>query len=198
GFLGVEVDHPTLTLKDGVELRFDLHDTDGTGFIRPLDLTSAAPGTLFTVEVHSPGTPGPDVTFAADLNVRAEVAGLNLDLASTPITLTWDTIGGNVFNVTAGGDGGTDLLSFLKLDPAALLAKFQELKDDLVTLTNAVNVDVPFLNLNFNGLLDVASSIDTHFLSHLSLHGAEPSFETAQGLVEGLPGSPTHLQAVTG
>ena len=94
GFLGVEVKDPTIALKDGVEVRLDLLDPSGDGYLTAEEIATGSPASLISAAVFSPTTPGPAVTFTANLEVLAQFAGLNLSLAKTPITVTWDSFDG--------------------------------------------------------------------------------------------------------
>jgi Ca2+-binding RTX toxin-like protein len=184
GFLGVKVDNPSVVMQDGVELRLELNDPGGgDGKIRVQEMARTAPGSLMSFALHTPPPDAiPDLTLTANLNVLAEFAGFNLTLAETPITMTWNDMSQDKFDLQVGGADATALLAFLKLRPDQLMGKLDEFKAQLGSLAGNVNVDLPFLNLSFENLVNIIPSFDQGIFRYLHIDAGVPSFSNAQDL----------------
>jgi hypothetical protein len=199
GFLAVELGDLNLQMEDGVELRLDLFDPEteaADGYVRPPELVSPLPTSLFSVALSSPGTPEtPDVSLSATLNVILELPGFSLSLAETSLTLSWDSIDDSTFSVVAGGVDVAHYLSFLKLRPDQVLGKLRDLRDKIDEFAESIERDIPFMRNTLDQVLNVVDSFDQRILSQLDLSPA-PSFDTVQGLASVFAASLTDLTSL--
>jgi len=195
GFLAAKLSNLMLTLETGLELRFDLIDPGSVAaddIIRPTEMSNVT--AAFTLQ--SPGTAGtPDVMFSADLDVLVTLPGLNFTAFETDITFEWAGLQDTSFELSSAGTDADAVLSFLKLNPQDLFDKFNELKDQLLSVSALVDFDIPFLDVSFSDLANVVELFDQRVLSQLQL-SPTASFSTAQGLAAALSASMTFLQSI--
>ncbi len=174
GFLGVDLSEISMTVDDAVKLRFDLTNpaTGGTDKIRLADLGNSVTD-LVSFQLDSPGSN--DVQFNAKLSALAVVPGLDpFSLFDTDISLDWADIGSREFELSTSNDAsqdGSSFLNFIKLDPQALLDQFENLKQQLAQVSLQVDIDIPFIEEGFDGLVKLVDTFDTRILAALTRFG---------------------------
>ena len=99
---------------------------------------------------------------------------------------------------SAPGQGGIDFKNFLKLNPAELLTQFRSLTAQFGEISANVDIDIPFISLNFDDLVHLMDTFDAKVLSKLFEKTGDPtsnlpSFTSIQGLVTALSSSLNNL-----
>lgn len=206
GFLGVEVSGATVTFDPNLGLNFkfqELASEPADGKIRLTEITDLTASGRVDFRVDSPGTQ--DLEIEANLKVLPVLPGLGsiFPISDTQVTITWadlETSTPTATTSTDAGQGGVDFKNFLNLDPTQLLAQFHTFTAKMGDLAANIELDVPFLSVGFDGVVDLVDTIEKRIVSRLFADTGDPtssipSFTTIQGLVTALSSSLNDINA---
>src|SRR6266540_2736528 len=194
GWLGVELTDPTITFDEDVGVEFKLHEQGPSdGKIRLEELV-AAPAGMMTMQLIEDATQT-DLVVHGLLSVSALVPGFDISLpvADANVTFTWTDLSDDVVVTfdNPAAQGAVDFARFLALDPATLVTRLGELKSMVGDLVADIDVDIPFVSVSLDGLVNVLDFVDANLLSRIGFKvgGAGPTlpdFGTVQEFTTGL------------
>jgi hypothetical protein len=169
GFIGVDVKSATVAFDQDVALNFKLVEPGVPDQkIRLHEL--GAPGIMtFSVAEDAGQT---DLVVVAEVGVSAVLPGLPdaaLPIADATVTFTWADMSDPV-NLTLTGPGGVDLTRFVTFSAADLVGQMQQLEAQLGSLVANVDVDIPFVSVSLDGLVDVLDFVDDNLLARITTH----------------------------
>jgi len=190
GFLGVDVNHATLSVDPDVEISFKLSDPEtdlADGLIRvpefsPPEITDLISWAAVGDPTDGDGDPlrdVPDVVFTGDFEVSALLPGVDsgITLATAQLELAWANIEvPEDVQISAGASPGPDVqefLNFLEVTSDDILSKLADLKENLDRLLEVdrlaqLGVDVTVLEGALDKILNLVEAFDSKVIDPLT------------------------------